>query len=36
MKKTTATVIKNDLRYSKMSEGNTGVAKPKLEVLPLT
>ena len=35
-KKATATVIKNDLKYSKMSEGNTSIAKPNLEVLPLT
>ena len=35
-KKTTATVIKNDLKYTKMSEGNTCIAKPNLEVLPLT
>ena len=34
-KKTTATVIKNDLKYTKMSEGNTCIAKPNLEVLPL-
>ena len=36
MKKTTATVIKNDLKYSEMSEGNASIAKPNLEVLPLT
>ena len=35
IKKTTATVIKNDLKYTKMSEGNTCIAKPNLEVLPL-
>ena len=34
--KTTATVIKNDLKHSKVSEGNTCIAKPNLEVLPLT
>ena len=34
IKKTTAAVIKNDLKYSKMSEGNTCIAKPNLEVLP--
>ena len=34
-KKATATVKKNDLRYSKMSEGNTCTARPNLEVLPL-
>ena len=33
--KTTATV-KNDLKRSKVSEGNTCIAKPNLEVLPLT
>ena len=33
--KTTATVvIKNELKYFLMSEGNTCVAEPKLEVLP--
>ena len=33
--KTTATaVIKNELRYFLMSEGNTCIAEPKLEVLP--
>ena len=33
--KTTATaVIKNKLRYFLMSEGNTCIAEPKLEVLP--
>ena len=35
-KTTTATVIKNDLKYSKMLEGNTCIAKPNLEVLPFT
>ena len=34
-KKTTATVIKNDLKYTEISEGNTCIAKPNLEVLPL-
>ena len=34
--KTTATaVIKNDLKYFVMSEGNTCVAEPNLKVLPL-
>ena len=34
--KTTATaVIKNELKYFLMSEGNTCIAEPKLEVLPL-
>ena len=36
MKKTAATVIKNDLKYIKMSGGNTCTAKPNLEALPLT
>ena len=31
----TATVIKNDLKYIKMSEGNTCIGKPNLEELPL-
>ena len=35
METTTAKVIKNDLKCSKMSEGNTCIAKPNLEVLPL-
>ena len=34
METTTATVIKNDLIYSKMSEGNNCIAKPNLEVYP--
>ena len=33
MEITTTTVIKNDLKYSKMSESNTCIAKPNLEVL---
>ena len=34
--KTTATaVIKNELKYFLMSEGNTCIAKPNLEVLAL-
>ena len=34
--KTTATaVIKNGLQYFLMSEGNTYIAEPNLEVLPL-
>ena len=36
METTTATVKKDDLKYSKMPEGNTCIAKPNLEVLPLT
>ena len=35
METSTATVIKTDLIYFKMSEGNTCIAKPNLEVLPL-
>ena len=34
--KTIATVIKLSLKYFPMSEGNTCIAKPNLEVLPLT
>ena len=30
------TVIRNELKYSLMSEDNTCIAKPHLEVLPLT
>ena len=30
---TTTTVIKNELKYYPMSEGNTSIAKPHLEVL---
>ena len=32
--KTTTTGLKNDLKYSTMSEGNTCIARPNLEVLP--
>ena len=32
--KTTTTGLKNDLKYSAMSEGNTCIARPNLEVLP--
>ena len=32
---TTTTVIKNKLKYFPMSEGNTSIAEPSLEVLPL-
>ena len=35
MKATTTTVIVNELKYSSMSEGNTCIAEPNLEVLPL-
>ena len=33
--KTTATRLINELKYSSMSEGNTCIAEPNLEVLPL-
>ena len=33
--KTTTTALKNELKYSPVSEGNTCIAGPKLEVLPL-
>ena len=33
--KTTTTGLKNELKYSPMSEGNTCIAEPNLEVLPL-
>ena len=32
---TTTTVIKNELKYFPTSEGNTCIAEPILEVLPL-
>ena len=32
---TTTTVIKNELKYSPISKGNTCVAEPNLEVLSL-
>ena len=35
MKTTTTAVIKNELKYFPMSEGNTCIAEPNLEVLPL-
>ena len=35
VKTTTTTGLKNDLKYSPMSEGNTYLAEPNLEVLPL-
>ena len=35
VKTTTATELKNELKYSPMSEGNTCIADPNLEVLPL-
>ena len=31
----TTAVIKNELKYFPMSEGNTYIAEPNLEVLPL-
>ena len=34
-KKTTATGIKNDLKYTEFSEGNTCIAKANLEVFLL-
>ena len=35
IKTTTAAVIKNELKYFPMSEGNTCIVEPNLEVLPL-
>ena len=35
VKTTTTTGLRNDLKYSPMSEGNTCLAEPDLEVLPL-
>ena len=35
IKTTTTTGLKNELKYSPMSEGNTCIAEPNLEVLPL-
>ena len=35
IKATTTTASKNELKYSPMSEGNTCIADPNLEVLPL-
>ena len=35
IKTTATTVIKNELKYFLMSEGNTCTAEPNLEVLPL-
>ena len=34
--RTTTAVIKNELKYFPMSEDNTCIAEPNLEVLPLT
>ena len=33
--KTTTTALKSELKYSPMSESNTCIAEPNLEVLPL-
>ena len=35
IKTTTTAVIKNELKYFPMPEGNTCIAEPNLEVLPL-
>ena len=35
IKTTTTAVIKNERKYFLMSEGNTCIAEPNLEVLPL-
>ena len=35
IKTTTTAVIKNESKYFLMSEGNTCIAEPNLEVLPL-
>ena len=35
IKTTAATWLKNALKYSQLSEGDTCVAEPNLEVLPL-
>ena len=35
MKTNTTAVIKSELKYFPMSEGNTCIAEPKLKVLPL-
>ena len=35
LKTTTTTGLKNELKYCPMSEGNTCIAEPDLEVLPL-
>ena len=35
IKSTATTVIKNELKYFQMSEGNTYIAEQKLEKLPL-
>ena len=33
--RSTTTALKNELKYSPMSEGNTCIGEPNLEVLPL-
>ena len=35
IKTTITTVIKNEVKYFSMSEGNTCITEPNLEVLPL-
>ena len=35
IKTTTTAVIKNELKYFPISEGNTCIAEPNLEALPL-
>ena len=35
IKTTTTAVIKNEIKYFPISEGNTCIAEPNLEVLPL-
>ena len=35
IKTTTTAVIKNELKYFPMSEGNTCIAEPSLDVFPL-
>ena len=35
MKTTTIAVINNELKYFSLSEGNSFIAEPNLEVLPL-
>ena len=32
---TATTALKNEVKYSPMSEGNTCIAEPKLQILPL-
>ena len=35
IKTTTTTALKNEVKYSPMSEGNTCIAEPNLQILPL-